>query len=273
MKGLEQTPGENCSLQTATISLLRDKQGRFTKAPAAPPASAKPKPAAPAKKTAPPVAPTAPELSAAQDQDQEQNEDSSEYESSSGNENPEPSQKVNPENIQDLEETTDQEQLHQEGVPKPDPKQPRQNPAPAGPAPSASPSPPSTRTPSPSQQPPVLSHPPPPGNPRPAAMSIPPEGSSRPKWLALFFYTGEGKDRDQLRINSWFNTVGRYISSYRIQDTDQEAFWYYGAYCRDKALKKFTQYDNSQREKTVEGLKRKFQGYFLPFTSTDTIYE
>ena len=104
-------------------------------------------------------------------------------------------------------------------------------------------------------------------------MSVPPEGSSRPKWPAPFFYTGEGKDRDPLRINSWFNTVRRYISSYGIQDTDQEALQYYGAYCRDKALEKFTQYDNSQGEKTVEGLKRKFEGYFLPSTSTDTIYE
>ena len=76
-----------------------------------------------------------------------------------------------------------------------------------------------------------------------------------------------------MRINSWFNTVRRYISSYGIQDTDQEALQYYGAYCRDKAHKKFTQYDNSQGENTVEGLKHKFEGYFLPFTSTDTIYE
>ena len=104
-------------------------------------------------------------------------------------------------------------------------------------------------------------------------MSVPPEGSSRLKWPAPFFYTGEGKDRDPLRINSWFNTVSRYISSYGIQDTDQKALQYYGAYCRDKALEKFTQYDNSQGEKTVEGLKRKFEGYFLPSTSTDTIYE
>ena len=104
-------------------------------------------------------------------------------------------------------------------------------------------------------------------------MSIPPEGSSRPKWPAPFFYTREGKDRDPLRINSWFNTVRRYISSDGIQDTDQEALQYYGAYCRDKALEKFTQYDNSHGERTVEGLKRKFEGYFLPSTSTDTIYE
>ena len=36
---------------------------------------------------------------------------------------------------------------------------------------------------------------------------------------------------------------------------------------------KFTQYDNSQGAKTVNGLKPKFEGYFLPSTSTDTIYE
>ena len=104
-------------------------------------------------------------------------------------------------------------------------------------------------------------------------MSVPPEGSSRLKWPAPFFYTGEGKDRDPLRINSWFNTVRRYISSYEIQDTNQEALQYYGAYCRDKAFEKFAQYDNSQGEKTDEALKRKFEGYFLPSTSTDIIYE
>ena len=76
-----------------------------------------------------------------------------------------------------------------------------------------------------------------------------------------------------MRINSWFNTVRRYISSYGIQDTDQEALQYYGAYCRDKALEKFTQYDNSQGEKTVEELKCKLEGYFIRSTSTDTIYE
>jgi len=71
-------------------------------------------------------------------------------------------------------------------------------------------------------------------------MSVPPDGSSGPKWPAPFFYTGEGKDRDPLRINSWFNTVHRYISSFGIQDTDPEALQYYGAYCREKALEKFT---------------------------------
>ena len=46
---------------------------------------------------------------------------------------------------------------------------------------------------------------------------------------------------------------------------------YHGAYRRDKALKKFTQYDNSQVEKRVTRLKAKFEGYFLPSTSADTI--
>jgi len=104
-------------------------------------------------------------------------------------------------------------------------------------------------------------------------MSVPPDGTSRPKWPAPFFYTGEGKDQDPLRINSWFNTVHRYISSFGIQDRDSEAFQYYGAYCREKSLEKFTQYDNSQGAKTVNRLERKFEGYFLPSTSTDTIYE
>ena len=104
-------------------------------------------------------------------------------------------------------------------------------------------------------------------------MSLQPEGTNCPKWRAPFFYTGEGKDRDPLRINSCVNTVCRYISISGIQDTDLEDFQYYGAYCRDKALEKFTQYDNSQGEKTVTGLKAKFEEYFLPSTSTDTIYE
>ena len=63
------------------------------------------------------------------------------------------------------------------------------------------------------------------------------------------------------------------ISSYEIQNNDIEALQNYGAYCRDKALEKFTPYDNSQGEKTVTGLKAKFEGYFLPSSSTDTIYE
>ena len=88
-----------------------------------------------------------------------------------------------------------------------------------------------------------------------------------------FRYTGEGKDRDPLRINSWLKIVRHYISSYGIQDNDIEALQYYGAYCRDKALQKFTLYDNSQGAKTVAGLKAKFEGYFLPSTSTDTICE
>ena len=104
-------------------------------------------------------------------------------------------------------------------------------------------------------------------------MSLQLEGSNRPKWPAPLFYTGEGKDRDPSRINSWFNTVRRYISSYGIQDNDIQALQYYGAYCRDKALKKFTQYDNSQGVKTVTGLKAKFEEYFLPSTSTEKIYE
>ena len=107
----------------------------------------------------------------------------------------------------------------------------------------------------------------------PAVMSLQPEGINGPKWPAPFFHTREGKDRDPLRINSWFNTVRRYISSYKIPDNNIEAQKYYRAYCRDKALEQFTQYDNSQGEKTVTGLKAKFEGYFLPSTSTDKIYE
>ena len=76
-----------------------------------------------------------------------------------------------------------------------------------------------------------------------------------------------------MRINSWFNTVRRYITSYGIQDIEQEALQHYRAYYRDKAIEKFAQYDNSQGEKTVEGLKSTFEGYFLPSTSTYTIYE
>ena len=76
-----------------------------------------------------------------------------------------------------------------------------------------------------------------------------------------------------MRINSWFNTVRRYITSYGIQDNNIEALHYYGAYCRDKAREKFTQFANSQGEETVSGLKAKFESYFLPSTSTDTIYE
>ena len=104
-------------------------------------------------------------------------------------------------------------------------------------------------------------------------MSLQPEGSNRPKWPAPFIYTGDRKDRDPSRINSWFNTVRRYIYSYRIQDKDSEVLQYYRAYCRDKTLEKFTQYDNSQVAKRVAGQKAKFQAYFLPSTSTVTIYE
>ena len=103
-------------------------------------------------------------------------------------------------------------------------------------------------------------------------MSVPPE-SGRPKWPAPGIFTGSSSDRSPLRINSWFNSVRRYIASFGIQDTDPEALQYYGAYCKDQALDKFTQYENSQGELTVAGLKRKFESYFLPSTSTDTIYE
>jgi len=48
---------------------------------------------------------------------------------------------------------------------------------------------------------------------------------------------------------------------------------YYGAYCRDQALDKFTQYEASTGGHTVTGLKRKFETYFLPSTSRDTLYE
>jgi len=104
-------------------------------------------------------------------------------------------------------------------------------------------------------------------------LSVPPDGTRHPKWPARFFYTGDGEDQDLLRISSSFNTLHRYISSFGIQDTDPEALQYYQAYCREKALKRFTQYDHSHGAKTGNRLKRKFEGYFLPSTSTDTIYE
>ena len=104
-------------------------------------------------------------------------------------------------------------------------------------------------------------------------MTVLSKGSSHHKWPAPFFYTGEGKDTNPLRINSWFNTVRQYISSYRIQDIDQEVLQYHAVYWKVKPLEKFTQYDNSQGEKTVGGLKRKFEGYFIPSTSPDIIYE
>ena len=146
MKGLEQTLGETCSAKLATISTSRDPKGRFTKAPAAAPGASKPKPADPAKKAA---APPAQE----QTPDQDQDEDSSEYESSSEEETPgpvprntqtpsnpqAPEESETPEH-QDPEESPDQEQLHQEGAPKPHPEQ--QDPEtlePAGPAHPASP--------------------------------------------------------------------------------------------------------------------------------------
>jgi len=229
----------------------------------------------PSKKAAPPPVPVPPP---AQDQDQ----DSSEYESSSEDENP----GHNPQNAQDLEEsetpehqdikdTPDQEHLHQEGAPKPDPNKDSDSDRPdqPGPAPPASPNPLPSRNPSPDPTP--LPPPEPLQSPSPqqAAMSVIPECTSCSKWPAPCFYTGEGKDRDPLRINSWFNTVHGYISSFVIPDTDPEAFQYYGVYCREKVLEKFTQSDNSEGAKTFNRLKRIFEGYFLPSTSTDTIYE
>ena len=56
-------------------------------------------------------------------------------------------------------------------------------------------------------------------------------------------------------MNSWFNTVHRYIASFGINDNAPEALQYYGAYCREKALDKFTQYEATQGEHTVAGLK------------------
>ena len=104
-------------------------------------------------------------------------------------------------------------------------------------------------------------------------MSLQSEGNKYPKWPAPFFYTREGRDRDPLRINSWCNTVRRYLSSYGIQDNDIEALQYYGAYYRDKAFKKFTEYDNCRGNKRVAGLKAKFEEYILPSTTTITFYK
>ena len=139
-------------------------------------------------------------------------------------ETPKRQKTAKPQNSKIFAESPDQEQLQQEGAPKQDPEEDLDTPEPAGPVPSASPSQPPIRDPSPSQEPPPLSpEPSPPPSPRPAAMSLQPEGSNCPKWPAPFFYIGEGKDRDLLRINSWFNTVCLYISSYRIQDNNIEA--------------------------------------------------
>ena len=83
---------------------------------------------------------------------QAQDEESSEYESSSEEQTP----RLRPTNIQvtedsetpeqqDLEETPPQEQLHQEGAPKPDPEEDPDTPELTGPAPPAPPSQPPTR--------------------------------------------------------------------------------------------------------------------------------
>ena len=162
-----------------------------------------------AKKPAPPPEPVPPPA-------QNQDEDSSEYESSS--EDPNPGQ--NPKNPPDLEEsetpehqdiqkTPAQEQLHQEGPLKPDPDQDSDSDSPdqPGSAPLASKNPPPSRNPSPDPAPPPPPDPSPPPSPQQAAMSVPPDGTTHPKWPAPVFYTGEGKDRDLLRINLWFNKV------------------------------------------------------------------
>ena len=193
MKGIEQTPGENCPPKLATISTPRDPKGRFTKATATAPGLSKPKPAAPAKKAS---ASPAKENTPAQEQtpDQDQDEDSSEYESSSEEETPGPAPRYtqaprNPQapqasetpEHQDLEKSPDQEQLHQEGAPKPNPEQDPEILEPPGPAPPASLNQPPTRRPSPSQEPPPSSpESSPPASPRPAIMSLQPEGSNRP---------------------------------------------------------------------------------------------
>jgi len=258
LKGLEQTPGETCSPKLATISLPRDNKGRFTKAPAGPSSSAA-KQKAPARDQAkvqakPPA--KEPSKKPAQEPVQDPPIDSQEgSHHSEEDDNSEEEEEEEEEEGEEEDETAEQ-QLHQEGAPKPEPEQ-----EPEDPEESRHPS----REPSPS--------PPPSPPPEPETMSVPPEGNSRPKWPAPFTFTGSASDRDPLRINSWFNTVHRYIASFGIQDTDQEALQYYGAYCRDQALDKFTQYEASTGEHTVAGLKRKFETYFLPSTSTDTIYE
>jgi len=72
-------------------------------------------------------------------------------------------------------------------------------------------------------------------------MSVTPDGPRRPNWPAPLFHTGQGKNPDPLKINSWFNTVDPYISSFGIQDTDPEALQYYGAETRAKALTQLPQ--------------------------------
>jgi len=129
---------------------------------------------------------------------------------------------------QEIEETLDKEQLHQEGAPKPAPDKDSDSDSPdqPGPAPWVSPNPPPSRNPSPDPGAPPPPDPAPPPSPQQAAISVAPDGTSRPKWIAPFFYTGGGKDQDPLRINSWFNTVHPYISSFGMQDTDPEALQY-----------------------------------------------
>ncbi|KAG0644136.1 hypothetical protein HOY80DRAFT_997186 [Tuber brumale] len=104
-------------------------------------------------------------------------------------------------------------------------------------------------------------------------MLVPLERSSCPKHPALFMFMEEGKERDPLRINSWFNCIHRYSDILSISDDIPEALRYYGAYCRDKALDKYTQYENISRPHTVTQQKSKCEVYFLPSTSTDTSYE
>src|SRR5207302_6630366 len=158
-----------------------------------------------------------------------------------------PGHQENPENSENLEGQEDPE-----------------NPGPDPPPPSPSPSPP-----------PEPGPPPPPPGPPPVnqSMSAPPGGPNRPKWPPPPIFTGEGKDRDPLKINSWFNSVHRYLRSFEIEDDSPEALQYYGAYCRDQAEEKFAHYLATPGAHTVPGLKRKFETYFLPSTSTDTIYE
>jgi hypothetical protein len=87
-------------------------------------------------------------------------------------------------------------------------------------------------------------------------------------------YSGEGKDRDPLRINSWFRAVGNYIKSFNITDSDPDALQYYGAYCKDSAADQFEIFcsDTENDTKTVPGLKKCFETYFLPSTSIDDLW-
>src|SRR5687767_8390931 len=85
-------------------------------------------------------------------------------------------------------------------------------------------------------------------------------------------YSGEGGDQDPLYINAWFNAVSRYIRSFGIQDTSDDILQYYGAYCSDTARNQFEIYDSKEGEMSVADLKKDFEKYFLPSTSTDEIY-